>query len=375
MTLWIDCSLAKLRSTAPPDAPNNRLIVRVGITSSACGAAYDNNDVLHVATIITFRQKTAQPTLFRECRSLGTEPRRPSREKNWTYHTEKRKLTCLAVGVHFYLYATLVPEEGNVPDPCLSLMLHADSSGPYGKVKEVFLTEETELTGSLSLGTFRFQEIANAFDAIDANAPGEAEYNIVTNNCAVLILGMMKSLDIQLSPSDRAQIASGLVAADEAADHKLANYVRESGEIERSLGLTHDSTNGQLVERLTLRQIVLALDAEDIPIDDPSTDLLTAASKPSMRSGHAAQRNSSPGGEGSGSDAEGDKHRELIVGGKGVTTQEFPLFVQSEERTGQTAYLHDQPLCGAVLVAPDVILTTAGECYGTFALSTSRRRR
>lgn len=170
----------------------------------------------------------------------------------------------LTIGVHMSFYVQPVaPEHG-----CHPLMLRADASRTQGKAKDVLVAEDQGkedllATTSLPLGTFRFLAIADAFNAVDVDVPGETEYNIVTNNCAVLLFGVARELGIQLSSSDRAQIAQGLVQADAASNNKLANYVRDSGEIERSLDMTQDATNEQLLERLALRQIAQALDADN----------------------------------------------------------------------------------------------------------------
>ena len=243
----------------------------------------------------------------------------------------------LSIGVHLALYAhPTIARSTSTLAACHPLWLHADSSGEDGKVKGILPAHPAKLPdgfleggdGSLKLGTFRFQDVAHAFDAIEVDAlAGHREYNVVTNNCAVLLLGMMRALGIQLSPDDRQKVADGLVAADEEADHKLANYVRASGEIERSLGLTQDSTDAQLLERLTLRQIELALDS------DPTSEL---QSPPAT-------------------------DRDLIIQGDPVTSQLFPFIVEpSNELDGDP--------CSAVLVAPDVILTTALRCECTFCL-------
>ena len=234
-------------------------------------------------------------------------------------------------GVHFSLYAA--PTRREAWDSCEPLKLHANSANDDGKAKEILVmdgsTKENTRDvsyGSLPLGTFVLADVLASFDAIEVDAPGTREYNIVTNNCAVLILGMMRTLGIQLTPKDRKAVVDGLVAADKEANDKLASYIRESGEIGRSLGLSEDATNEELLERLTLRQIELALDS------DPESKLQT------------------PNGD-----------RDLIIQGDPVTSQVFPFIVEpSNELDGDP--------CSAVLVAPDVILTTALRCECTFCL-------
>ena len=241
-------------------------------------------------------------------------------------------------GVHFSLYAA--PTRREAWDSCEPLKLHANSANDDGKAKEILVmdgsTKENTRDvsyGSLPLGTFVLADVLASFDAIEVDAPGTREYNIVTNNCAVLILGMMRTLGIQLTPKDRKAVVDGLVAADKEANDKLASYIRESGEIGRSLGLSEDATNEELLERLTLRQIELALDS------DPESKLQT------------------PNGD-----------RDLIIQGDPVTSQVFPFIVEpSNELDGDP--------CSAVLVAPDVILTTALICECTFCLLGSRLQR
>ena len=249
----------------------------------------------------------------------------------------------LSIGVHMSLYAQ--PVAPAAVRECRPLMLHADASHTPGKAKDVREVEDEDLPPEffedrlLPLGNFQFQDIADSFNAIDADAPGETEYYIVTNNCAVLILGMMRALGIQLSPQERVTVVNGLVKADAAANHKLAQYVRDSGVIEGTLGLTSDATNEQLLERLTLRQIAEVLDAEPPSSRGPG------------RSTDVERRRMRQSGE-------GERNRDLVVGGTPVTTQKYPFLVYSEEVSGL-------PVCGGVLVAPDVVLTTAGPCYGT----------
>ena len=239
-------------------------------------------------------------------------------------------------GVHFSLYAA--PTRREAWDSCEPLKLHANSANDDGKAKEILVmdgsTKENTRDvsyGSLPLGTFVLADVLASFDAIEVDAPGTREYNIVTNNCAVLILGMMRTLGIQLSPKDRKAVVDGLIAADKDANDKLANYIRESGEIGRSLGLTEDATNEELLERLTLRQIAAALD-HDQRIPPPPV--------PTQR------------------DLEREEDRSLIIDGTPTNVQEFPFYVQAMEVDPIAK------LCGAVLVARDVILTTAS-CEST----------
>ena len=251
-------------------------------------------------------------------------------------------------GVHFSLYAA--PTRREAWDSCEPLKLHANSANDDGKAKEILVMDgSTEANTrdvsyeSLPLGTFVLADVLASFDAIEVDAPGTREYNIVTNNCAVLILGMMRTLGIQLSPKDRKAVVDGLIAADKDANGKLANYIRESGEIGRSLGLTEDATNEELLERLTLRQIELALDGLDDAGSAPTVGL---------RSGAKAAHSTATTRTSSSFD------RSLIIGGTRVDSQLYPYFVEPE-------FTNAKLPCSAVLVAPDVILTTAS-CYGAF---------
>ena len=172
-------------------------------------------------------------------------------------------------------------------------------------------------------------DIASAFHAIEVDAVvGDRTYDIVTNNCAVLILGMMQTLGIHLSPEDRKAVVDGLVAADADSQGRLAGYIREGQEIERTLGLSPDATDAQLLERLTLRQIETALGESD----------------------ESKSRTTTVGVRGAESD------RSLIINGKKVESQLYPYFVEPE-------FTNALLPCSGVLVAPDVILTTAS-CYG-----------
>lgn len=133
----------------------------------------------------------------------------------------------LGIGIHFSFYAR--PTRDEALGRCQPLQLHADSSSTSGKAKDIFEVDHEDLPpdffegGSLPLGYFRFHDIANAFVSMEVNADGEKDYNIVTNNCAVVILGTMRTLGIQLSPDDRAMVVKGLVAADVEAHNRLAN--------------------------------------------------------------------------------------------------------------------------------------------------------
>ena len=113
----------------------------------------------------------------------------------------------------------------------------------------------------------------------------------------------------------------------------MAGYIREGKEIERTLGLSPDATDVQLLERLTRRQIVTALGEPD------ASD--SAASTVGVRG------------------AESD--RSLIIQGTKVDSHLFPYFVEPEDTKAQLP-------CSAVLVPPDVIVTTAS-CYGAFSPS------
>ena len=152
----------------------------------------------------------------------------------------------------------------------------------------------------------------------------------------------MRSLGIHLSPDERLAVANGLVVADKKADNLLARYVRESGEIERSLGLIKDATNEQLLERLTLRQIELALDGpstdlhvvtsnpglEGTPQSRYSTAGLSMASDPSLRARGALHQGAGRARhlhEPVNPSHASDESRNLIVGGTPVITQEFPF--------------------------------------------------
>ena len=257
----------------------------------------------------------------------------------------------LAIGVHFALYVdpTKDDEENNhLLDQCDPLWLHADSSGPTGKVKGVLPASnkpppdgffESRLA-SMFLGTFPFHRIADAYEAIEVNAPGSKHYHIVSNNCAVLILGMMRELGIELTSEERQQVADGLVAADAYANDKLAEYIRASGQVETTLGLTGHASNSQLLERLTLRQIALALDGprEEATVPKRKRRLDTTNNNNNDNPNHTS--------------------RDLIVGGVLAKVQEYPFYVQLGEATA------DRPSCGAVLVAPDVVLFAAA-CNGT----------
>ena len=252
----------------------------------------------------------------------------------------------LIIGIHFSLYAepTTTPTSEDNNEECKPLLLHADSSGEEGKAKTVFEVEridEDKSTpsssffeyGSLPLGSFAFRDIADAFYEIEVDAvAGDRTYDIVTNNCAVLILGMMKNLGIQLSNDQRQAVVKGLIAADADAQGRLAGYIREGNEIERTLGLTKDATNEELLERLTLRQIERALDTED-----------GESSAVGVRG--AADASSSLAGT-----------RSLVVRGKPVESQLYPYFVEPE-------FINAKQPCSGVLVAKDIILTTAS-CYG-----------
>ena len=255
----------------------------------------------------------------------------------------------LVLGIHFALYAEPTttsmapPDSGNNKEECKPLLLHADSSSDDGKAKTVVEVERLDdkdmstppffWQGSLPLGTFRLHDIADAFQAIEVDAvAGDRTYDIVTNNCAVLMLGMMKTLGIQLSNEQRQAVVQGLIAADANAQGRVAGYIREGNEIERTLGLTRDASNEELLESLVLGQIAAALD-HDQRVPPPPAQM---------------QR-----------ELEREEDRSLIIDGTPTNGQEFPFYVQAMD-VYPTA-----KLCGAVLVARDVILTTAS-CESTY---------
>ena len=203
----------------------------------------------------------------------------------------------LGMGIHFVLHAQPTANEKHRTNTCVPLTLHADASGVDGMVKEIFAHDDNDINPwshddvegrLLYLGTFPFRDIAEAYKTMPVNSGDQASYNIVTNNCAVLMLGVMRLLNIHLTQPEREAVVRALVAADREEEGLLAHYIRESGESERSLGLTNDATDEQLLERLALRQIAIALDGGKSPRPweqetESGTTVLSAEKRPEPR--------------------------------------------------------------------------------------------
>ena len=68
--------------------------------------------------------------------------------------------------------------------------------------------------GLLYLGTFPFRDIAEAYKSIPVNNGDQESCNIVTNICAVLMLGVMLLLNIHLTQPEGEAVVRALVAAD-----------------------------------------------------------------------------------------------------------------------------------------------------------------
>ena len=110
------------------------------------------------------------------------------------------------------------------------------------------------------------------------------------------------------------------------------------------------------MERLALRQIAIAMDGGTSPWEqetESGSTVLSAEARPEPRlqAIHYGTGNRKTPATG----------RSLIVGGIPTNGQEYPFFVQPEN----VAFYEGYPvldMCGAVLVAPDVIMTTA-TCY------------
>jgi hypothetical protein len=158
--------------------------------------------------------------------------------------------------VDSHLHAVASPGEEAVNAGCPFIIAHSvfdDLTSPA--YKEVLIWDDKEQGeavvkgGSLSIGTFKLADIAQAYQQASPNAKGAKAYNIMTNNCGNFVVNLASLLGVKVDSKLTSFVSRRLLAKSGTVlfDRLRSSIADFSG---RHLRHEDEATNKDLVERL-----------------------------------------------------------------------------------------------------------------------------